>query len=296
MQTNFKISDSLNLRKIETLSIPRKISSFAVSNCNSVNLEFANASGEILAATIQLLPNVFCDSCKIHPVKVSKDCLYIVENKSFSNASSAILGKIELGETTHKLTLLDDEKPKILIESGDKFFTSEMRGKKLLAFYAFSGLILLKFDQEIQLVKFDGDYQLAFSGKYTFSSENDNVLTLTTLTQTIENYEITRKVSVKDGIVEETLANIAVRHRNNYTKATYPIVFFERLKYLPDAEIVPMLSNSFSIDDIPKLKKFIGNFSTVTLVDKACALDYDGYFRSFSLKFKNDLVDNVLEL
>lgn len=296
MQTNFKLDGNITLKKIETLQIPKGIRTFAVSNCSSVNLELSILGGEIVDVTINLLPNIICNNPKIQCVSISKDTLYLVENISVKLPSTNPLGKLEIDEVTHKFTLIDDGNPKILIESGDKFYACDAMKKQFIGFSAVQNLIALKFDSEIQFVKFDVDYSLVYMGKFSLLTENNGIFNLTTQTETQEGYEITKAVTLKNGVVNEQTTNFLTLRKNNYNKTTFPIVFFERLKYLSDVEILSMMTNSFELSDIPKLKSYIGNFSGVTLISNACILEYNGNFRSFILKLKNELVDNIVEI
>lgn len=296
MKTNFKISEGLTLRKIESLSVPNGIFSFSVANAQAVNLELALACGEIVFMNIKLAPNISSLNKKIHCVKVGKDTVFLTAKNNIIEQRSSPLGKLEIESVTHKFTLVQEDSSKILIESTDKFFAIDVTGKKVPKLSQFQNQILINFENELQIISFDGDYKLAYVSEFSQMSENNGILTLTVMTQTQEGYMLVKAIEVNGKNIEEKIVSFAVTRKNNFNDNLFPIVFFERLKYFSDNEILTMMTNGFVLSDIPKLKKFVGDFVDVTLIEKTCVLNYGDKFRSFTLKMKNNSVDNILEI
>ena len=147
------------------------------------------------------------------------------------------------------------------------------------------------------ILQYSNTYQKIFESPCDLINITADRIDIFQDTKTVEGYQ--KQVSITLGIEGQlvvTPMSVNILRKNNYNEKTFSVVFFERILHLSDLEVARSLTNNFEMADIPKLRAFLGDFTSVEKYGDYTALYYPDNIRVFSLELRNSLVDNVVEL
>ena len=297
MDTNFIISKNLKLLKVANIDMPQTITQFGVNSFNEFNITVASNDGAVDFTTITNNSTPISSNESLKLIKCDSNTYFIDKITPIIVSKTLWQGTVTIGESVHNITFLMEGKQKIIVECEPVFFAETISKDNFINATAFGNYLLLQFSKRIILLQYSTTYQKIFECDCDLINITADRIDIFQDTKTVEGYQKQTSLTLSaEGQLIETPFPVNVLRKNNYTDKTFSVVFFERIRYLSDLEIARSLTNSFDMADIPKLREFLGIFSSAEKYGEYTALYYPDNIRVFSLELKNSLVDNVVEL
>lgn len=146
---------------------------------------------------------------------------------------------------------------KVLLES-DRYFL-EIECNKFNKLDYIDNYIFLNLDNLLYVISFDNDYKILESLPCDSFSLESSLLTATFCPLTTEGIVIIRRLSFNGNTYTQN-SETTFTNEGNYNQNTLPVALFERLQYCNSEKILALLSDDFTIDDVDRLKKYVGKF------------------------------------
>ena len=297
MDTYFLISKNLKLLKVANIDLPQKITRFGVNGDGDFTVTLANNDGDIDFSTISNHSTPSTSNPNLKLIKCNTNTYFIDKIKPLIVSKTLWQGTVTIGEKAHQITYLMEDKEKLIVECDSVFFAETITGDTFTTATAFGNYLMLQFTKKIILLQYNTTYEKVFESSSDIVNVTANGIDIFQDTKTVEGYQ--KQISLtldNDGKLQDNTLPVHILRSNNYTEKTFPVVFFERIMHLNDLDVARSLTNNFDMTDIPKLRGFLGNYTSAEKYGDFTALYYPDDIRIFSLDIKNALVDNVVEL
>ncbi|MBR2070004.1 MAG: hypothetical protein IJ938_00990 [Clostridia bacterium] len=212
------------------------------------SLDFSFVSGQVDLKGKKVKGNLsaaFTDKIHISPksVKSTKNLLKTFDCFGFNVGAYFLQGK---------------DCNKVILESDKNFI--EIECERFNKLDSVDNFALLNCDSRLYVIAFDGDYKIVHNFPCDSFSVENSLLSAVYCPLTTEGIVINRQLLFSGNSFTQK-EELTFLSEGNYNQNTLPVALFERLQYCNSEKILALLSDDFTIDDVDRLKKYVGKFN-----------------------------------